>query len=351
MNTEFFAAANGEDGFYSLFSDIFSPETHRRLYILKGGPGSGKSTLMKKLGEEAEKRGFAAEYYACSSDTDSLDGVRIPALSVAVLDGTAPHTQDPVYPGAVERIVNLGEGFDHAALAGEREKLSSLVRAKGEAYRAAYRFLGAAGRMMHEREELLCAVFLGKKADAAILRLVSSLKKVQKGRVRERYLSAIGTKGYVTLDTLRKKAGTLYAVTEKHGAEYLLMGRLFDAFSEAGLAMTVCRTPLVRGQIEGIYLEGCDIFFSVMNEEDAMRADKVLNAGRFLLREGLAARRGRIRFAEKCGATLLDGALSSLREAGRLHGELEAIYGRHIDFSVIDEISEKLRREIFTETP
>ena len=143
--TKFFAAANTEDGFFSLFDEIFPPEKLKRIYILKGGPGTGKSTLMRSVGFTAEANGYDAEYYYCSSDTGSLDGVVIPALGIAVMDGTAPHMTDPRYPGAVERIVNLGEAFDLAGLEGERERLLSQISAKRDAYRTAYRYLSAAG--------------------------------------------------------------------------------------------------------------------------------------------------------------------------------------------------------------
>ena len=109
---KFFAAANTSNGFSSLFDEIFAPEKFRRVYILKGGPGTGKSTLMGNIGLIAQSRGYDVEYICCSSDPDSLDGVIITELSVAILDGTSPHITDPVYPGAVERIVNLAEAFD-----------------------------------------------------------------------------------------------------------------------------------------------------------------------------------------------------------------------------------------------
>ncbi len=347
--TEFFAAANTEHGFKSLFGTLFSPETHEKLYILKGGPGSGKSTLLKKIGATAEAKGYETEYFACSSDTDSLDAVTIPALGISVLDGTAPHTTDPLYPGAVERIVNLGEAFDFAGLRKHRAEIVTLCRAKGEAYRTAYRFLAAAGRMTHEREELISTVFLAGKADGAVKRLAATLKKAERGAERQRYLSAIGTKGYISLDTLRKKAKKIIAVTERHGAEFLFMHRLHAALAHETIAMTVCKTPLTDSQIEAIYLEGEGLLFAVMSEDAAQKADKIISSGRFISREGLAAKRARIRFAEKCMKALSEGALTALCEAGKYHEKLEAIYGRHMDFSRIDEVTEGLLSEIFSE--
>ncbi len=349
--TKFFAAANTENGFQSLFPACFSAETHRRIYILKGGPGSGKSTLMKGIAFAAQANGYLAETFLCSSDTSSLDGVKIPALGISVLDGTAPHATDPRYPGAVERIVNLEDAFDHTALEKEAASIRALCRAKTDAYRTAYRFLAAAGRIAHERDDLLAPIFLSGKAERASERLVANFKKAKKGNETRRYLSAIGTRGYVKLDTLRQKAKTVCAVTEKNGAEYLFMNHLHAALSRAGIAMTVCATPLVSSHIEAIYVESENVLFAVMQEEEIASSDKIINSARFVSREGLAEKRAKLRFSEKCMKTLLDGALTSLADAGKYHLKLEELYGKHIDFSVVDAIKSRMISEIFANNP
>lgn len=48
-----FLASNTAKGFVGYFSDFMA--SHRTV-ILKGGPGTGKSTLMKKLAHTAEKQ-------------------------------------------------------------------------------------------------------------------------------------------------------------------------------------------------------------------------------------------------------------------------------------------------------
>ena len=79
MEISYFLGANSRDGFASLYSGFAAGEGDR-LHIIKGGPGTGKSGFMKKLGAAAERRGLDVEYVLCSGDPDSLDGVYIPAL-------------------------------------------------------------------------------------------------------------------------------------------------------------------------------------------------------------------------------------------------------------------------------
>ena len=49
MKEIYFASANGYRGFRSYFNEVFAEEGLDKLFILKGGPGTGKSTLMKRL--------------------------------------------------------------------------------------------------------------------------------------------------------------------------------------------------------------------------------------------------------------------------------------------------------------
>ena len=77
---QFFAGSNTPYGFYSLFHYI-PGQGDRRLIIIKGGPGTGKSTLMKGIGRRALEQGFDIEQFYCSSDPNSLDGLAVPSLA------------------------------------------------------------------------------------------------------------------------------------------------------------------------------------------------------------------------------------------------------------------------------
>ena len=88
---QFYLGANAPSGFYSLYDQLIDPDQAQDVMILKGGPGCGKSSLMRKVGAAMEEQGLAVECIQCSGDPDSLDAVVIPALATAIVDGTAPH--------------------------------------------------------------------------------------------------------------------------------------------------------------------------------------------------------------------------------------------------------------------
>ncbi len=87
----YFLGANSPNGFYSLYDQLIDPGLAEDIFILKGGPGCGKSSLMRTVGKAMEDKGLYVEYIQCSGDPDSLDGIVIPALKTAIVDGTAPH--------------------------------------------------------------------------------------------------------------------------------------------------------------------------------------------------------------------------------------------------------------------
>ena len=75
----------------------FMTTSHRRtprVFVIKGGPGVGKSTLCV-IATEMLKRGYNVEIHHCASDNASLDAVVVPAAGIALIDGTAPHVYDP----------------------------------------------------------------------------------------------------------------------------------------------------------------------------------------------------------------------------------------------------------------
>lgn len=76
------------------YIDDLTDRLGRRCFI-KGRPGTGKSTFLKKLSKELNERKFDVEEYYCSFDKNSLDMVVSRELSFCVFDSTAPHEKFP----------------------------------------------------------------------------------------------------------------------------------------------------------------------------------------------------------------------------------------------------------------
>ena len=83
----------GFDGFYDVTTEGIGS-----FYLIKGGAGTGKSSLIKKVLKRGEDCGLRCESWHCSGDPKSLDGVYIHDLDVAVIDATSPHAVEPKIP-------------------------------------------------------------------------------------------------------------------------------------------------------------------------------------------------------------------------------------------------------------
>lgn len=112
----------------------------RRLMI-KGKPGTGKSSLMKGIADEALARGLDAQVVWCGLDAGSVDMIIIPELNFCIFDSTDPHSFEPEEGRAGDAIFDIG----HLC------KLTKEAEAKIEDIRTSYKeaiqdAIGYAGR-------------------------------------------------------------------------------------------------------------------------------------------------------------------------------------------------------------
>lgn len=140
-----FPGSNTPYGFHSYYNYILEQNKAEKIFCLKGGPGTGKSTMMKEIGESFEAEGEAVDYLWCSSDPDSLDGIILKGRNTAIVDGTAPHVVEPKNPGAVDRIVDLGSCWNESILRLNRDRIMECNEETGAYFKLAYGYLRCAG--------------------------------------------------------------------------------------------------------------------------------------------------------------------------------------------------------------
>ena len=147
MEKHFLASANSCNGFINLFKNI-NPDKNSFTYILKGGPGTGKSSVMKMLANTYKNKGYDIEYFYCSSDPESLDGVKICKKNIAIVDGTAPHITEATIPGVKEKIINVGE-FIKPQIKKHKNTIEKLLIKKKQNFEKAYETLRATSHLIN----------------------------------------------------------------------------------------------------------------------------------------------------------------------------------------------------------
>ncbi|MCK9478343.1 MAG: hypothetical protein M0R40_02435 [Firmicutes bacterium] len=64
-------------------------------YFIKGRPGTGKSTMLRKIAQTALQKGFDVEFYHCGLDPNSIDMIILRELGLSFFDSTPPHEHFP----------------------------------------------------------------------------------------------------------------------------------------------------------------------------------------------------------------------------------------------------------------
>lgn len=111
-------------GFRTFVPDLI--DGIRKVFILKGAPGTGKSTFIRLVGEALSEQGYDIEYWVSSLDPVTPDGVYIPQLDAAVINGSLKIPVDPQYPQIREIMINLGE-YSEGIAAGDSRTVIELL--------------------------------------------------------------------------------------------------------------------------------------------------------------------------------------------------------------------------------
>lgn len=121
--------------------------------LIKGRPGTGKSTILKKIRKEALDRGYSVESFYCSFDPVSLDMILIREIGLAVFDATSPHEKVPAGDDEVFDVYDIAvkKGTDEFF---ERE-LSSIKKRYDSEILEAKRHLYLAQNFALEKEKVL----------------------------------------------------------------------------------------------------------------------------------------------------------------------------------------------------
>ncbi len=332
----YFASANTSRGFVSYFERCFAHGRISRLYMIKGGPGTGKSRFIGDVASEAAKRGFHAELYACSSDPCSLDGVILThprAGCIALADATPPHDMEPTLPGVRDVIVNLGDFWDREKLAKSAARIRTLSGYKQACFERSYAYLQAAGKLHLAHDSLIAPCVDSDRIDHLAAKIA---RLYLKGRVFEERIGlcdCISMRGRVHFDTYERAADRLVVLSPFYGVELLLMEKLYDMARERGCAVRRAPHVLYEGKTSTLYFP--DNRLCITASDAASTAGKEvqrIDLRRICTPDALRGVRGEARLVQKLADSAVDAACESFARAGEYHFELESLYTAAMDF-------------------
>lgn len=314
----YFLGANTSEGFTSYYHEFLRPEDGDFLWYIKGGPGNGKSTLMRTVARAAEDQGKQVEYAFCSGDPDSLDGIYIREDKLGYVDATSPHVQEPGLPGAGGRYLDLS-GCYLPGVEQHRAKIRELFRAYREQYSRCYDLLRAAALVSPDK----IPGVIGQEEIKAAKRRAAELteqyiKEESTYHAEHRFLSAYTCRGYLSFwDQLDSQ--TIVPIRAAGSADEVFQ-EMHRKCRELGCHVILCPDPLRPERLEGLILpEQSLVFTSAPSEADLCEDEEYKRS-------------------QALQSALLLQAEESLKNARRFHDQLEEHYHPFVDFSAVDDI-------------
>lgn len=346
--TNYFLGGNTSQGFFSHFNYIISQKDASRIITLKGGPGTGKSSLMKKIGRYYLDLGYDVEFHHCSSDDNSLDGILIKEKRVALLDGTAPHMIDPVNPGAVDELINMALCLNDEKIRPFKNEILSINKKISSAFSRGYSYFKAA-RALYDDWSILNS----QAADSF------EINKVKNRLQQELLPSCISTPGskrhlFATGFTPNGIVTYITNIIESFDKIYVLKGapgtgksdilrHISDEAVQCGFDVVELHTPLIPENIEHLIIPAANAAILTCNEITHVNFEgTIIDLNQLLNQNVISDNSDKIEESSELFYDLLEKGLTSIKDAKELHDKLESYYIPNMDFNVADNIYNEL---------
>lgn len=340
-----FPGGNTSIGSYPLF-DYIIPKNVNRIFCLKGGPGVGKSSMMKKIANEFVEKGYDVELFYCTSDPSSLDGIVIKELGVVLLDGTAPHIVDPKNPGAIDEIVNLGDYWNLEGIEQNKEAVVACNKDISNSFKRAYKFLSAAAPIYRDIEEKYSDCMDFGKVNLITANLIEDIFKDIKSSdeykpVRHLFGTAITPIGHIDYaDSMLANANKVYYLKGEIGTgKTTLLKKVFEKAVEKGLSVEVYHYPLIPEKIETVLINDLGI---AITTSCIFKDEQTIDLDAFVDEVKLAPYKEEVEFDKKLLDELINYAILNLKRAKAKHDVIEAYYVPNMRFDEINQLKDQI---------
>ena len=348
-----FLAANSADGFINGFKNFTENKNDWYTYIIKGGPGTGKSSFMKKVAQIATEKGENVIISPCSSDPNSLDAVMLENKKIMILDGTAPHTVDPVCPGVKDEIINFGEFWNNDILINQKENIIEANSKNKQFHKRAALCIKAAGRVKRDNMKIaLLAADIEKTVDfaekVANKHLTSTFDRSEETVC---FLSGITPEGEIYfIDTIDALVGNKIVISDElQTVSNIFMSIVRDIALAKGYSIITLKNNLLPNEkIDHIIIKEANVAFCTETKNVKINSNnRNIRAERFMDETQLCKYAKRIKLNKRLEKEFVKQAVEALKQAKFAHDELEKFYINAMDFNKANEFSKQFFERIF----
>lgn len=362
----YFPGNNTPEGFFSYYEYILSQREADKIICIKGGPGTGKSTFLKKIAEKFCEAGESIDFLHCSADENSLDGILLTERNIALIDGTSPHMIDPITPGAVDSIINFGEYWNEGKIADSKEDIISYSEESSKWYKIAYNYLAAARKIadsmasVHEEgleiSEIykLAADIIGKEYRKYDISFKS-------GNVKKFFATGITWEGNISyVKTLLQHMRQIYLINVPEGFQNSsFMNILLDGAVYRGFNAEAYYCPMnPRRKIEHLIVPDLGLAvvstnkwhdleaWEIAGDEGELCGITMIDIGDYQSVYFSEKNAGVLGKLSRLYAMLIQEAEDALARAKENHDIVENMYIKSMDFSKLDALAEETAASI-----
>ena len=312
-------------------------------FYLKGGPGTGKSTLLKKLAAA-----FSAEsvsVYHCASDPHSLDAVVLEDRGIFAADATAPHEASTPLPGITGCMTDLAEGLHADLLLPHKQEIFSLYQENQAAHACAKKGFAGIGAMEDAAAEIGLSALDHPKLLHFARRFAKRLLPADAcapAVMHDRQAAAITPLGRCML--IPDGFDRILLQDPAFAASEHLLQTLADAAANAGVPCEITRSQ-TRTNRPPVLLLLPSLHLAVITDAaddsgcgnpEPQKPVSVIRMQRFYDPAILRDHRNLLRFCRKTAGTITAQTVKLLMQALRIHDALESYYIRAIDHAFLD---------------
>lgn len=344
-NIKYFLAANSCEGFVSMFPDCYDVSGGWRAYIIKGGPGTGKSSFMKLFAKKFTELNEKVIFCPCSSDPDSLDAVIIPNKKLVIMDGTAPHVVEPKDVGICEEILNFGQFWNSHVLRESKEEILNITKQHKNLHKSASRHIKAAGQFILDNFKISEDYLNSEKALNYAQNICKKHIPPKTGKSKEwvRFLCGVTPDGVVSFtDTILKETQNNIIISDIYGsATKIITSYIREHALKNGYEIIAVKNPFFPSLLyDHIIIP--ELSFSVAREYDYHifnSTSRRVHALRFYYEDMIKAQNNRLKLNRRFSNELLISATEILKKAKSVHDSLEKYYIAAMDFEKLNDFA------------
>lgn len=347
-----FARGNTARGVHSLYASAFQDLS--KIFLLTGGPGTGKSTLLRQLADRMIEQGHPVELFHSPFSPEDLDGLIIKDLKIGISDGSVSEGLETI--ATAERVrIDLDKAVNDQQL--PKQEIEALQTQIRETRERAYETFAAALRIHDEWEAPYIGHMDFQKADQVGEELAASFfgdaVRDRQATVRHLFFGAATPKGAVDqIPTLTSNLKQRIFIKGRPGSGKSTMLKKLAATAEArGVDVEVFHCGFDPHSLDMLIFPELSlaIFDSTAPHEyfPSQPSDEILDMYERAIEPGTDERYAdqlqeiRQRYSQK-----MKEATAHLKEAQELHDRLKAAYVTATDFAKVNEWGNQLQREI-----